>query len=149
ADRPSLFRELRLDELVRQRTVDVRDREATRRTVAEVRPDIVFHLAAQPLVRLSYREPVATFAANVMGTAHLLDAVRSTTSVRAVVVVTSDKCYESRESVWGHREVDPLGGADPYSASKGAAELVTASYRRSFFGEPESPAVASARAGNV
>jgi CDP-glucose 4,6-dehydratase len=147
--RPSLFQALRLGEVIDQRFADIRDGEATRAIVEEVRPAIVFHLAAQPLVRLSYRQPVETYETNVMGTVRLLDAVRRAPSVRAVVVVTSDKCYENRESIWGYRESDPLGGSDPYSASKGAAELVTTSFRTSFFNEPHSAAIASARAGNV
>ena len=114
-------------------------------------PEIVFHLAAQALVRPSYEEPVDTFATNVMGTVNLLEAVRHTDSVRAVVVVTSDKCYENREWLWGYRENEAMGGHDPYSCSKGCAELVTASYRRSFFTckDNHCPAIASARAGNV
>src|SRR5205814_54430 len=107
------------------------------------------HSAAQSLVRRSYREPVETYATNVMGTVHVLEAARHTASVRAVVVVTSDKCYENREWFWGYREEDALGGHDPYSSSKGAAELVTAAYGRSFFSQNGSAAVASARAGNV
>jgi CDP-glucose 4,6-dehydratase len=110
----------------------------------------VFHLAAQPLVRLSYHDPVTTYATNVLGTVHLLEAARQVENLRAIVVVTSDKCYENREWIWGYRESDPLGGHDPYSSSKGCAELVTAAYRRSFFGNRSQPVgVASARAGNV
>jgi CDP-glucose 4,6-dehydratase len=121
--------------------------------VERTRPEIVIHLAAQSLVRESYVNPVGTFGSNVMGTVHLLEAVRQTKGVRVVIVVTSDKCYENREWPWGYRETDPVGGRDPYSSSKGCAELVVAAYRRSFFG-PESfakhgVAVASVRAGNV
>ena len=121
---------------------------------ADFQPEIVFHLAAQALVRPSYEEPGLTFATNVMGTVNVLESCRETSSVRAVVIVTSDKCYENREWVWGYRENDPMGGFDPYSASKGCAELVTAAYRRSFFapetfGKTHSTLVASARAGNV
>ncbi len=133
---------------------DIRDGERLTAHVRCFAPDIVFHLAAQPLVRLSYQEPVATFDTNVMGTVHVLEACRNTPSVRAVVNVTSDKCYENREWVWGYRENDPMGGYDPYSASKGCAELVTSAYRNSFFnlsdyGNRHNVLVASARAGNV
>ena len=117
--------------------------------MARLRPEVVFHLAAQPLVHTSYHEPALTYMTNVMGTVHLLEAVRRTPSVRAVVNVTSDKCYGSRASARSHRECDPMGGDDPYSSSKGAAELVTAAYRRSYFGDDGGPALASARAGNV
>lgn len=128
---------------------DVRDLDAVRRVVADAKPEIVFHLAAQSLVRRSYREPVETYATNVMGTVHLLDVCRGAESVRSVVVVTSDKCYENREWLWGYRENDAMGGADPYSSSKGAAELVSAAYRRSFFSKSGSAGIATARAGNV
>ncbi len=109
----------------------------------------MIHNSAQPLVRRSYREPVETYATNVMGTVHVLEAARHTKSVRAIVVVTSDKCYENREWIWGYRENDPMGGHDPYSSSKGAAELIVAGYRKSFFSQNGSAAVGSARAGNV
>lgn len=128
---------------------DVRDGETIARVVADHRPEIVLHLAAQPLVRLSYDEPVTTFDTNVMGTVNVLEAVRHCDDVRAVVVVTSDKCYENREWDWPYRERDPMGGHDPYSCSKGCAELVTASYRASYFGRQGTASVASARAGNV
>lgn len=116
-------------------------------------PDIVIHMAAQPLVRRSYVDPVETYSTNVMGTVHLLEAVRQTPSVRAVVNVTTDKCYENKEWVWGYRENEPMGGFDPYSSSKGCAELVTAAYRNSFFNSSKQSqhlvALATARAGNV
>lgn len=128
---------------------DVRDQRALLDACADFRPEIVLHLAAQALVRASYADPVGTYATNVMGTVHLLEAVRRTPGVRAVVVVTSDKCYENREWVWGYRESEPMGGRDPYSNSKGCAELVTAAYRASFFDHLGGVAVASARAGNV
>lgn len=146
---PSLYTLLGLAGRMRSVLADVRDQAAVERVLSEHRPEIVLHLAAQPLVRRSYREPVATFATNVMGTAHLLEAARKTDSVRSVVIVTSDKCYENVGSPRGYREGDPMGGHDPYSASKGAAELVTAAFRRSFFSEPGRAGVASARAGNV
>jgi len=129
---------------------DIRDAEAVQRILRDVEPDIVFHLAAQPLVRRSYREPLETWSTNVMGTANLLEACRKTTaSVRAVVVITSDKCYENQEWSWGYREIDRLGGHEPYSASKAATEMVTASYHQAFFQRSEGPLLATARAGNV
>ena len=131
------------------RHVDIRDREPLAAAIARADPEIVFHLAAQSLVRRSYRAPVDTWATNVLGTANVLDACRELRSLQAVVVVTTDKCYENREWVWGYREIDPLGGHDPYSASKAGTELVVASFRRSFFHAPSSARVASARAGNV
>ena len=132
---------------------DISDRAALGRAMAGARPEIVLHLAAQALVRRSYREPVQTFAANVMGVANLLDAARDLPDLRAVVIVTSDKCYDNVEQIWGYRESDALGGRDPYSASKGAAEIVAASMAQSFFlpgradGHPAR--IATARAGNV
>jgi CDP-glucose 4,6-dehydratase len=134
---------------VAERLGDLRDLPAVQQVLSATRPEVVFHLAAQSLVRRSYAEPVETFSTNVMGTAHLLEAVRSCPSVRAVVVVTSDKCYENRNLERGYVEADPMGGYDPYSASKGCAELVTAAWRRSFFTTPGAAAIASARAGNV
>lgn len=132
---------------------DVRDMEALSTAIRDFAPDILFHLAAQALVRRSYAEPVETYSTNVMGTIHVLEAVRRTPSIRAVVNITSDKCYENREWLWGYREDEPMGGFDPYSSSKGCAELVTASWRRSYFAtadHPErGPALATARAGNV
>ena len=129
--------------------IDIRDEVALRQKIIEVDPEIVFHLAAQPLVHRSYRHPLETWATNVMGTANVLDACRQVKSLAAIVVVTTDKCYENKEWVWGYREIDPLGGHDPYSASKGGSELVAASYRSSFFYTPDSPLLATARAGNV
>ena len=144
---PSLWSLLGLAGEVEAATVDVRDLAAVDRVFAGVRPQIVFHLAAQSLVRPSYQDPVGTYATNVMGTVHVLDAARRCAETRAVVIVTSDKCYENKESDRAYREADPMGGRDPYSSSKGCAELVTAAYRRSFF--ETGAAVASARAGNV
>jgi CDP-glucose 4,6-dehydratase len=129
--------------------IDIRDEAAVSRVFAAERPEVVFHLAAQPLVRRSYREPVTTWATNVMGTAHVLEAARRTPEVRAVVVVTTDKCYENREWPWAYRERDRLGGHDPYSASKAGAELVAASYRTAFLKYPSAPLLATARGGNV
>lgn len=128
---------------------DVRDREALRQVVREFRPEIVLHLAAQPLVRLSYQIPVETIETNVMGTAHLLDAVRAEAPAASVVIVTSDKCYENRERPEGYREDEPMGGHDPYSASKGMTELLVSSWRRSFCPASGEAALASGRAGNV
>ncbi len=147
---PSLWALARVGEVVEHHEGDVRDAARVAEVVAGTRPEVVFHLAAQPMVRRSYAEPAATFAANVMGTVHVLDAIRRAPGdVAACVVVTSDKCYDNREWPWGYREDEPLGGRDPYSASKGAAELVTASYRSSYFSGEGAPAIASARAGNV
>ncbi|MFV1365625.1 CDP-glucose 4,6-dehydratase [Mycolicibacterium elephantis] len=129
--------------------VDIRDEAALRRVFAARRPEMVFHLAAQPLVRRSYHEPAATWATNVMGTVNVLEAVRHTPDVRAVVVVTTDKCYENREWPWAYREHDRLGGHDPYSASKAGTELAAASYRRALLQHPSAPLLATARGGNV
>ncbi|HEY9216146.1 MAG TPA: CDP-glucose 4,6-dehydratase [Ancylobacter sp.] len=129
--------------------VDIRNEALLRDTILQAMPDMVFHLAAQPLVRRSYQNPLETWATNVMGTANVLDACRQLPDLKAIVVVTTDKCYENREWVWGYREIDPLGGHDPYSASKAGSELVAASFRRSFFSAPDSPLLATARAGNV
>lgn len=133
---------------------DVRDHSRLARVIDEVEPEIVFHLAAQPLVRQSCMDPVETYATNVLGTVHLMESCRRTTSVRAIVNVTTDKCYENREWVWGYRESDPLGGHDPYSSSKACSEIVSAAYRTSFFhpdeyGKSHQCLVATARAGNV
>jgi CDP-glucose 4,6-dehydratase len=150
---PSLFAVARVAEGMTAVTGDVRDLPHLQTTMNDFQPDIVFHLAAQPLVRYAYQNPIETLSTNVLGTAHLLEAVRHTDSVRAVVSITSDKCYENKEWHWGYREVDALGGHDPYSASKAAAELVIATYRSAYF-PPEQyarhgVALASTRAGNV
>jgi len=149
---PSHWDLLKLD--MRSEIADVRDTETLRKVFADFRPDMVFHLAAQPLVRRSYRDPDETLETNVIGTVRVLDACRACESVRAIVNVTSDKCYENREWVWGYRENDPMGGYDPYSASKGCAELVANAYRQSYFnpteyGEKHQTLLASCRAGNV
>lgn len=128
---------------------DIRDRDTVASIFRRHRPQIVIHNAAQALVRASYSDPVGTYETNLIGTLRVLEAVRETDSVRAVVVVTSDKCYENREWVWAYRESDPLGGHDPYSSSKACVEIVVASYRQSFFNGPDSPSVATVRAGNV
>jgi CDP-glucose 4,6-dehydratase len=146
---PSLFELARVGDDMRTILADVRDAEAVRAAVADARPEVVLHLAAQPLVRRSFAAPRETYEVNVMGTVNVLDAVRLVPGVRAVVNVTSDKCYENREWEWAYREDEPMGGHDPYSSSKGASELVTSAYRRSFFDAPDGPRLASARAGNV
>ena len=147
---PSLFTQLGLVSRLRHIEGDVRDLAAMRSAVDAARPDLVFHLAAQPLVRLSYEQPVETYATNVMGTVNLLEAVRLAARPCTVVAITTDKCYENKEWVHSYREEDPMGGYDPYSSSKGAAELVIAAYRRSYFSSPDSSVkLASARAGNV
>ena len=150
---PSLFEVAKVGEGMRSIIADIRDAEALARAMREARPDIVIHMAAQPLVRYSYEAPVETYATNVMGTVHLLEAVRQADTVRAVVIVTSDKCYDNKEWPWGYRENEPMGGYDPYSNSKGCAELVTAAYRNSYFNPAKHSehgvAIGSGRAGNV
>jgi CDP-glucose 4,6-dehydratase len=146
---PSLFDEIGLGGIIESEIGDIRDYERISASIAAFKPEIVLHLAAQPLVRLSYRDPIGTYATNVMGTVHVLESVRQTPSVRAFVSVTSDKCYENKEWPWGYREVDPMGGHDPYSSSKGCAELVISAWRRSYFSDADGLQVASVRAGNV
>ena len=150
---PSLFDVANVAQGMKSIIGDIRDGAALSRAMREAAPDIVIHMAAQPLVRRSYVDPVETYSTNVMGTVHLLEAVRQTTSVRAVVNVTSDKCYDNKEWVWGYRESEPMGGFDPYSNSKGCAELVTSAYRNSFFNPAKYSehhvALATGRAGNV
>jgi CDP-glucose 4,6-dehydratase len=145
---PNLFTVARVRDGMSSTIGDIRNLDAVTRAMVAFKPDIVIHMAAQPLVRLSYHEPVETYATNVMGTVHVLEAARRVGSVRCIVNVTTDKCYENREWAWGYREDEPMGGHDPYSNSKGCAELVTSAYRRSYF-HKSGPALASARAGNV
>ncbi len=146
----SYFSRCRLDRHVNSVLADIRDLNTLKQTIARVQPEIVFHLAAQPLVRHSYIEPAATFETNVMGAVNLLEAMRGAPSVKTAVIVTSDKCYQNRECASGYREDDVLGGHDPYSASKACAEIVTEAYRKSFLGlNGHRVAVATARAGNV
>lgn len=133
---------------------DIRDGEKLKQIFAEYQPEIVFHLAAQPLVRLSYDIPVETYETNVVGTIHVMEAIRTTDSVKVGVMITTDKCYENKEQIWGYREDEPMGGYDPYSSSKGAAEIAISSWRRSFFnpvdyGKKHHVSLASVRAGNV
>ncbi len=128
---------------------DIRDLEQLTQSMVSFSPDILIHLAAQPLVRLSYQEPVDTYTTNVIGTVNVLEAARKCSNLKAIVSVTTDKCYENKEWEWGYRENEPMGGHDPYSSSKGCAELVTSAYRRSFFSSGDTASLASARAGNV
>ncbi|MHB1684242.1 MAG: CDP-glucose 4,6-dehydratase [Bacilli bacterium] len=146
---PSLHEMLNRELYVSSTMADIRDGERLRKTVREIQPEIVFHMAAQPLVHMGYETPVDTFSTNVMGVVHLLESLRDVQCLRAVVNVTTDKVYENREWSWGYREADRLGGSDPYSASKACAELVTAAYRKSFFADSDAPGIATARAGNV
>lgn len=146
---PALFDEAGVGEGMQSHIGDIRDLQAITRSMVDYGPDILIHMAAQPLVRLSYKQPVETYATNVMGTVHVLEAARQCPGLRAIVNVTTDKCYENREWEWGYREDEPMGGHDPYSNSKGCMELVTSAYRNSFFGKDQPVALASARAGNV
>lgn len=146
---PNLFTVARVGGEVGTTIGDIRDAASARASMTAFDPQILIHMAAQPLVRLSYDDPVGTYATNVMGTVHVLEAARACPALRAVVSVTTDKCYENQEWPWGYRESEPMGGRDPYSNSKGCAELVSAAYRASFFAGPDSAAVATARAGNV
>lgn len=147
---PALFEQLNLASHLHHQIGDIRNRELVCQAISQWQPDIVFHLAAQPLVRRSYLEPVATWDTNVMGTIHVLEALKHLNQPSGAVFITTDKCYENREWVYGYRENDPLGGHDPYSSSKAAAELAIASWRSSFFENSQTPVgIASARAGNV
>lgn len=146
---PSLFIEAQVASGMQSEIGDIRNLPAITQSMQAFNPDILIHMAAQPLVRLSYHEPVETYATNVMGTVHVLEAARGCSNLKAIVNVTTDKCYENREWHWGYRENEPMGGHDPYSNSKGCSELVTAAYRSSFFNSPDTAALASARAGNV
>jgi len=153
ATEPSLFHAASIGSVVEDIRGDIRDYSKLSASLIEFAPEVVFHLAAQPLVRRSYADPLGTYATNVMGTAHVLEAVRNSPTVRAVVCVTTDKCYENKEWVWPYRESDALGGYDPYSSSKACSEIVSAAYRNSFFPvdrlHEHHVAVATARAGNV
>ena len=144
-----VFAKSRIGDRMKDYRCDIREMNKVQEIFTAEQPDLVFHLAAQPLVLESYQQPVETFATNTLGTAHILEAIRYTPSVRAAVLITTDKCYENKEWVFGYRESDPMGGHDPYSASKGAAELVISSFRNSFFSSADPTAIASARSGNV
>jgi CDP-glucose 4,6-dehydratase len=146
---PSLYEQTGLAKRIHSITGDIRNRNALVQAVREAKPDILLHLAAQPLVRLSYQEPAATYETNVMGTVNMLEAVRLTSSVRSVVNVTTDKVYENKEWHWGYRENENLCGFDPYSNSKSCSELIMASYRNSFFSADRAPSLSTARSGNV
>jgi CDP-glucose 4,6-dehydratase len=150
---PSLFELAGVKDHISSRSGDVRNLELLQKAFATDRPEIVIHMAAQSLVRRSYADPIETFSTNIMGTVNVLEAIRQVEGVRVVIIVTSDKCYDNREWIWGYRENDPLGGFDPYSSSKGSAELVTSAFRNSFFNPSEydrhGVAIASVRAGNV
>ena len=151
---PNLFTVARVASHMASHTIgDIRDLTTVQKALQAAQPDIIMHMAAQPLVRLSYAEPVETYGTNVMGTVHLLESARHTPSVKAIVVVTTDKCYENKEWAWGYRENEPMGGFDPYSNSKGCSELVSLAYRSSFFNPAHHAqhgvALATARAGNV
>jgi CDP-glucose 4,6-dehydratase len=146
---PNLFQVAKVESCLKTNTIaDIRDAKRLRELVAKIEPNIVFHLAAQPLVRQSYIDPIETYSTNIMGTVNLLESVRHSLSVKAVVNITTDKCYENQEWLWAYRENEAMGGYDPYSSSKGCSELITAAYRRSYFSEADVH-VASARAGNV
>ncbi len=145
---PALFDVAQVAQGMDHQIADIRDFEAIKALFDGFKPEIVIHMAAQPLVRLSYQQPIETYATNVMGTVHVLEAARQAGSVRAIVSITTDKCYENQEWVWGYREHEPMGGHDPYSNSKGCAELVSSAYRKSFL-RAEGIAMATARAGNV
>lgn len=145
---PSLFEQAKVAENIESQVGDIRDFETLAGSMVRFSPDILIHMAAQPLVRLSYKEPLETYDTNVMGTVKVLEAARSCSNLKAIVSVTTDKCYENKEWVWGYRENESMGGYDPYSSSKGCAELVTSAYRRSFMQE-QGIGLASARAGNV
>jgi CDP-glucose 4,6-dehydratase len=148
---PNLFNILEINSFIEKSYIaDIRDLDALQKAILDANPDIVIHMAAQPLVRYSYSNPVETYSVNAMGTVHILESMRTLDSVRATVVVTSDKCYENKEWIWAYRENDSMGGYDPYSSSKGCAELITAAYRQSFFNDPNAiNKIATARAGNV
>ncbi len=146
---PSFSSAVGLDTLVDSRIGDIRSQEAFDRAVGGEDFELLIHMAAQPVVRTSFADPVDTYLTNVVGTAVVLESARRMPSLKGIIVVTSDKCYDNREWVWGYRESDPMGGSDPYSSSKGCAELVAAAYRSSFFSDPGGPQLASVRAGNV
>lgn len=146
---PSLFLQANINRYIDSKVGDIRDLELLSKEMSAFNPDIIFHMAAQPLVRLSYTQPVETYSTNVMGTVNVLESARRCKNLAAIVNITTDKCYENREWEWGYRENEPMGGHDPYSNSKGCAELVTSAYRKSFFNSSASALLGSGRAGNV
>jgi CDP-glucose 4,6-dehydratase len=146
---PNLFTQANVANNMHSEIGDITDLNHITESMKAFNPEVLIHMAAQPLVRLSYQEPVLTYATNVMGTVNVLEAARKCSNLKAIVSVTTDKCYENKEWAWGYRENEPMGGHDPYSSSKGCAELVTAAYRKSFFNDENSAFLASARAGNV
>ncbi len=146
---PNLFTQANVAKNMDSEIGDITDLNHITQSMTGFNPEVLIHMAAQPLVRLSYQEPVLTYATNVMGTVNVLESARKCTNLKAIVSVTTDKCYENKEWAWGYRENEPMGGHDPYSSSKGCAELVTAAYRKSFFNENSNTFLASARAGNV
>ncbi len=147
--KPALFTEANVAEEMESEIGDIRNLEQLTKSMVSFSPDILIHMAAQPLVRFSYQEPVDTYTTNVIGTVNVLEAARKCSALKAIVSVTTDKCYENKEWEWGYRENEPMGGHDPYASSKGCAELVTSAYRRSFFSAENTASLASARAGNV
>ncbi len=146
---PSMFEVSKVGEDMESEIGDIRNFERLKKSMTSFNPDLLLHLAAQPLVRLSYEQPIDTYSTNVLGTVHVLESARACNNLRSIVSVTSDKCYENKEWYWGYRESDPMGGHDPYSNSKGCAELVSSAYRNSFFNTNDTAFLASGRAGNV
>ncbi|GGY62955.1 CDP-glucose 4,6-dehydratase [Cellvibrio zantedeschiae] len=144
-----MYNEAKVSNYINSNLGDIRDLNTLEKIMRDFDPDIIFHLAAQPLVRLSYQDPLETYSTNIMGTLNVFEAARRCSNLKAIVNVTSDKCYENREWIWGYRENEPMGGHDPYSNSKACSELITSAYRSSFFNDAKGPAIASARAGNV
>jgi CDP-glucose 4,6-dehydratase len=147
--KPALFTQANVAAEMESEIGDIRNLDQLTNSMVSFSPDILIHMAAQPLVRLSYQEPVDTYTTNVIGTVNVLEAARKCSNLKSIVSVTTDKCYENKEWEWGYRESEPMGGHDPYSSSKGCAELVTSAYRRSFFSSDDTASLASARAGNV
>jgi CDP-glucose 4,6-dehydratase len=146
---PNLFTEARVADNMQSEIGDIRDLSQIKKSMLAFNPDVLIHMAAQPLVRQSYKDPIETYSTNVMGTVNVLEAARHCKNLKAIVSVTTDKCYENKEWAWGYREDEAMGGHDPYSSSKGCAELVTSAFRRSFFSTEDTASMASARAGNV
>ena len=147
--KPALFLQANVASEMESEIGDIRNLEQLTKSMVSFNPDVLIHMAAQPLVRLSYQKPIDTYTTNVIGTVNVLEAARKCSNLKAIVSVTTDKCYENKEWEWGYRENEPMGGNDPYSSSKGCAELVTSAYRRSFFSSCDTASLASARAGNV